>query len=180
MRDPMVTGARTGITERELQVLRWVGEQYAVPMALLADLVGDGVAPASAPRLARRVAERLERLGYADRRPLLGQQWLIPSRTGLRAAGLPYGAQMPAPILLRHIATVARLRLHLTAAYPAILLFRAPQPAELAALAGSERVAEGAWRVEGKEPTGRQTITMRSRARVDQDAARRLPTGRPS
>ena len=43
---------------------------------------------------------------------------MIPTRTGLRAAGLPYAAQTPAPILLRHVATVARLRLHLAAAYP--------------------------------------------------------------
>ena len=116
----MVTGARIGITERELSVLRWVGEQYAVPMALLADLLIDGheVEPMSAPRLARRAAERLGQLGYADRRPLLGQQWLIPTRTGLRAAGLSYGAQTPAPILLEHIETVARLRLHLAHAQP--------------------------------------------------------------
>jgi hypothetical protein len=121
MRGPVVTRARATITERELQALRFVGEQYAVPMALLADLVDRGaepLSPSSAPRVARRVAGRLGVLGYADRRPLLGQQWLIPTRTGLRAAGLPYAATTPAPILLDHIAAVARLRLHLAAAYP--------------------------------------------------------------
>ena len=66
----------------------------------------------------QELGEELEQLGYAGRRPLLGQQWLIPARTGLRAAGLPYAAQTPAPILLRHIAVVGRLRLHLAAAYP--------------------------------------------------------------
>jgi hypothetical protein len=68
-------------------------------------------------------------------------------------------------------------RARLLAAASAILLFRTPQPAELAALAGSERVAEGAWRVDGEELTGRQTITMRARARVDQDQVRQLPVG---
>jgi hypothetical protein len=68
-------------------------------------------------------------------------------------------------------------RARLLAAASAILLFRTPQPAELAALAGSERVAEGAWQVDGEELTGRQTITMRARARVDQDAVRQLPVG---
>jgi hypothetical protein len=43
---------------------------------------------------------------------------LIPTRTGLRAAGLDYRAEIPAPILLDHVATVARLRLHLAAAHP--------------------------------------------------------------
>jgi hypothetical protein len=38
-------------------------------------------------------------------------------------------------------------------------------------------VAEGAWQVDGEELTGRQTVTMRARARVDQDQVRQLPTG---
>lgn len=55
-----------------------------MPMALVADLVDRGPEPlvaASAERVARRTAERLGQLGYADRRPLLGQPWLIPTRT---------------------------------------------------------------------------------------------------
>jgi hypothetical protein len=68
-------------------------------------------------------------------------------------------------------------RARLLAAASAILLFRTPQPAELAALAGTTREAEAAWQVDGEELTGRQTITMRSRARVDQDQVRQLPTG---
>lgn len=67
-------------------------------------------------------------------------------------------------------------RARLFAAASCILLFRTAQPAELAALAGTERVAEGAWQVDDQELTGRQTITMRARARVDQDQVRQLPT----
>jgi hypothetical protein len=122
MRDPMLTGARTGITERELSVLRWVGEQYAVPMALLAELVDrdPGVGSASAPRLARRLAERLERLGYAGRRHAVGRWWLVPTRAGLRAAGLDYRVWDLAEHewSLNHLILCARLRLHLAAAYP--------------------------------------------------------------
>jgi len=65
----------------------------------------------------------------------------------------------------------------LLAAAAAVLLFRSPQPAEIAALAGSERVAEGAWQADGDDLTGRATITTRARARIDQDLARQLPTG---
>ena len=50
-------------------------------------------------------------------------------------------------------------------------------PAELAALAGSERVAEAAWQAEEGDLTGRQTITMRARGRVDQDQVRGARTG---
>src|SRR5829696_4360408 len=99
MGGPMVTGARASITERDLAVLRFAGEQYAVPMSVVGQLVDRGpepLAPGSVETVARRAAGRLEQLGYAGRRPLLGQQWLIPTRTGLRAAGLTYRAQVPA------------------------------------------------------------------------------------
>jgi hypothetical protein len=68
-------------------------------------------------------------------------------------------------------------RARLLAAASAILLFRTPQPAELAALAGTTREAEAAWQVDDQELTGRSTITMRARSRVDQDAVRQLPAG---
>ena len=75
-------------------------------------------------------------------------------------------------------------RARLLAAASAILLFRTPQPSELAALAGTERVAEGAWGFSGdlgadaSAPSyDRVTVTMRARARVDQDQVRQLPTG---
>jgi hypothetical protein len=70
-------------------------------------------------------------------------------------------------------------RARLLAAASAILLFRTPQPAELAALAGTERVAEGAYSFQdlGSSDIDRVTVTTRARARVDQDAVRQLGTG---
>jgi hypothetical protein len=68
-------------------------------------------------------------------------------------------------------------RARLLAAANAQIVFRTNQPAELAALAGSERVAEAAWQAEEGDLTGRQTITMRARGRVDQDAVRGARTG---
>jgi hypothetical protein len=68
-------------------------------------------------------------------------------------------------------------RARLLAAASAVIAFRSPQPAELAALAGSERVAEAAWQAEDGDLTGRQTITMRARGRVDQDQVRAARTG---
>lgn len=52
-----------------------------------------------------------------------------------------------------------------------------PQPAELAALAGSERVAEAAWQADAGDLTGRSTITICARARADQDQVRGAPIG---
>ena len=68
-------------------------------------------------------------------------------------------------------------RARLLAAASAQIIFRTPMPAELAALAGSERVAEAAWQAEEGDLTGRQTITMRARGRVDQDQVRGARTG---
>jgi hypothetical protein len=66
-------------------------------------------------------------------------------------------------------------RARLLAAASAVIAFRSPQPVELAALAGSERDAEAAWQAQDGDLTGRQTITMRARGRVDQDAVRAPP-----
>ena len=68
-------------------------------------------------------------------------------------------------------------RARLLAAASAQIIFRTPMPAELAALAGSERVAEAAWQADEGDLTGRQTITMRARGRVDQDQVRGARTG---
>jgi hypothetical protein len=61
-------------------------------MALLAELLerDHQVPDTSSPRLARRVAGRLERFGYAGRRHAVGRWWLVPTRAGLRAGGLEY------------------------------------------------------------------------------------------
>jgi hypothetical protein len=67
-----------------------------------------------------------------------------------------------------------RAQARLLAAASAILLFRTPQPSELAALARTERVAEAAWQLDDQTLTGRSTVTMRARARVGQDQVRQL------
>jgi len=59
----------------------------------------------------------------------------------------------------------------------ALVVFATPQPEELAKLAGSERVAEAAWQVEGGELTGRSTVTMRARGRVVPNLLRSLAPG---
>jgi hypothetical protein len=68
-------------------------------------------------------------------------------------------------------------RARLLAAASATIAFRSPAPAELAALAGSERVAEAAGQLDGEDLTGRTTVTMRSRGRVDLDQVRAARVG---
>jgi hypothetical protein len=70
-------------------------------------------------------------------------------------------------------------RERLLAASSAVVLFRSPMPAELAALAGSERTHEGAWSFPGGTdvPPDRVTVTERHRARLDQDQVRAARVG---
>lgn len=113
---------RVRSTPRDLELLRFAGEMYCVPMGVFAELVArfspTGIGPDVRPQLARRHAARLGRLGYADRRPLLGHRWVLPTRAGLRAAGLSYEPYEPPEWKLRHLAAVAWLCLALTDANP--------------------------------------------------------------
>jgi hypothetical protein len=68
-------------------------------------------------------------------------------------------------------------RTRLLHAAAAVLAFRQPDPAQVLALAGTERRAETAWQVDGAEVTGRGTVTMRAAGRVDPGHVRAAPTG---
>jgi hypothetical protein len=70
-------------------------------------------------------------------------------------------------------------RERLPAASSAVVLFRSPMPAELAALAGSERTPEGAWSFPGgiDVPPDQVTVTERHGARLNQDQVRAARVG---
>jgi hypothetical protein len=115
-------GAVRATTPRDLQLLRWIGEMYGVPLQTFGDLLAKfspgRVAAGSRGTLARRHAQRLETLGLAVRRPMLGHRWVFLTPRGMREAGLPFqGGALPL-WKLDHTAVVARLRLHIEAEHP--------------------------------------------------------------
>jgi hypothetical protein len=98
--------------------LRFVGEQYAARLDVLAVLLGR-LSPAAvreAGRLGdRTVRQRLERweaAGWAERRRMLGYTWVLPTRSGLRLAGLELDPWTPAVDRLAHHHAAAVVRLH--------------------------------------------------------------------
>lgn len=100
-------------TERDLRVLRWVGEQFGAPLPVVADLYGVSLA------VARRQVGRLVRAGLAVREyGPMGQLWLVPTRRGLRYAGLEYERWSLVGWKGDHVAGVARLRLALLRLHP--------------------------------------------------------------
>jgi hypothetical protein len=105
-------------TARDLAALRFVGEQYAARLDVLAVVLGrlSPAEPQSAGRLGSRTVrqrvERWEHAGWASRRRMLGHTWVLPTRAGLRLAGLEFNCWEPALDRLTHHHTAAVVRLH--------------------------------------------------------------------
>jgi hypothetical protein len=105
-------------TARDLAALRFVGEQYTARLDVLAVVLGrlSPGQPQSAGRLgARTVRQRVERwehAGWVSRRRMLGHTWMLPTRAGLRMAGLELDAWTPALDRLAHHHAAAVVRLH--------------------------------------------------------------------
>ncbi len=105
------------VTPRDLAALRFVGEQYAARLDVLAVVLGR-LSPAAVrdarrlgERTVRQRVERWEQAGWAVRRRMLGQTWVLPTRAGLRLADLEFDGWEPAATRLAHHHAVAVVRL---------------------------------------------------------------------
>ncbi len=107
--------ARPALTVRDAAALLFIGEHYAVTVDVAAVLLAR-LAPEPAVLLSRRtVRQRLgrwEQGGWVERRRMLGQTWVLPTRSGLRLAGLEFDCWEPAASRLAHHHAVALVRLH--------------------------------------------------------------------
>ena len=101
-------------TERDLRLLRIVGEQYALSVPQLARLMG------RSGHAGRWLRERWQRAGWVDGRALLVGRppfvWL--TRRGLSAAGLGYPVWRPTPGALAHVEAVTDVRLDVQRRHP--------------------------------------------------------------
>jgi hypothetical protein len=105
------------VTARDLAALRFVGEQYTARSDVLSVLLGR-LSPATVrkagrlgDRTVRQRVERWEAAGWAERRRMLGHTWVLPTRAGLRLAGLELDPWTPAVDRLAHHHAVAVVRL---------------------------------------------------------------------
>jgi hypothetical protein len=101
------------VTERDITVLRWIGEQFAVRADVIRWLLG-GARPLSEGRT-RQVIDRWRRAGLVNqRRFFLGAEQVVwPTREGLRLVLDGYRARTPALSMLAHIHAVSLVRLGL-------------------------------------------------------------------
>jgi hypothetical protein len=114
-REPWDAGPEA--TERDLAALRFVGEQYAARLDVLAVVLGR-LSPAVVrdagrlgDRTVRQRVERWEQAGWAERRRMLGHTWVLATRAGLRLAGLELDPWTPALDRLAHHHAAAVVRL---------------------------------------------------------------------
>lgn len=100
---------RESLRTRDLELLRWLAEQYGARVDQLEVLLACG------PRTVQRSLGRLRALGLIEvRRLLVGEPaWAIPTSAGLRAAGQRFGLWHPRVGLLAHVAAVNDVRLHI-------------------------------------------------------------------
>jgi hypothetical protein len=105
---------RALLHRRDLELVGWLGEQYAARTDQLETLLDCG------PRTVQRVLSRLHDAGLVTtRRLLVGEPaWVIPTSTGLRATGHGFGVWQPRIGLLAHTAAVNDVRLHIQARSP--------------------------------------------------------------
>jgi hypothetical protein len=101
------------VTERDITVLRWISEQFAVRADVIRWLLG-GNRPLSEGRT-RQVIDRWRRAGLVNqRRFFVGSEPVVwPTREGLRLVLDGYRAKTPALSMLAHIHAVTLVRLGL-------------------------------------------------------------------
>ena len=153
-------------TARDLALLRFTGEQFAVTLPQLARLMG------RSEHAARWLRSRWERAGWARGRALLVGEpvfvWL--TRPGLRVAGLPFREWRPNPGALAHIAAVNEVRLTCGTGVPR------PHGYASASWRGTPAPSRRLRRASARRPRADRRAGARGRGRAD----RRSVAGGPS
>ncbi|MBW3614418.1 MAG: hypothetical protein KY439_03800 [Actinobacteria bacterium] len=109
----MDPGVGVQITDRDIDVVGWIGDQYAVRLDVIRWLLG-GATPLSESRT-RAVVARWQRAGLVEsRRFFAGQPAFVwPTRGGLRLVRPGWRHRRPTVALLAHHHAVAQVRLHI-------------------------------------------------------------------
>ena len=154
-------------SERDLELLRVVGEQYAVSLPQLARMMG------CSSHAARWLRSRWERAGWARGRALLVGEpvfvWL--SRRGQRLAGIEYAVWRPNAGMLAHIAAVTDVRLHVLDRHPgALWVCERELHRELGGDPGARQRhrPDGLVVIDGREVAVEVELTLKRRARIEQ------------
>ncbi len=113
------------LTDRDLLVLHWIGEQYAVRLDVLQRLLGRDTQQATkepdivTESTARRVIARWKAEGLAESRKFFfgKPEWVWLTTAGLSQMNLPYRIWSPKVSTLNHFHSVNLVRLRIEASY---------------------------------------------------------------
>jgi hypothetical protein len=152
---------------RDVELLRVVGEQYAVTLPQLARLMG------CSSHAARWLRSRWERAGWAcGRAMLVGEPvfvWL--TRRGHGIAGVDYAVWRPNAGMLAHIAAVTDVRLHvLDRHHGAEWVCERELQRELGGVPGGRQRhrPDGLVVIDGREVAVEVELTLKRRTRIEQ------------
>jgi hypothetical protein len=156
-----IAAERLGLNRRDLDMLRFVGEQYAVRADQLRTRLDCN------PRTVQRLLARLRERRLIDvRRLLVGEPaWAVPTVAGLRIAGLPFGVWRPRLGALSHVGAVTDVRLHVERCSPHSewvcerVLARDKRDPE-------EHLADGVVVLDGREIAIEVELTIKSKRRT--------------
>jgi len=156
----------TRVTERDLELLRWVGEQYAVSLPQLAVLMG------RSEHAARWLRARWQREGWVEGRALLVGVpvfvWL--TREGSRLAGLELKLWEPNAGALAHVAAVNEVRIFVERRRPQAVWVSERELARDQERAAGKRHGhrpDGLVVVDGRHVAVEVELTLKSRARLE-------------
>jgi hypothetical protein len=114
-RKPRSDKGRILPTERDYEILRWIGEQYLVRFDHLRWLLGKDRGCPVSQRTAQGIVERWKKLKFVVQKKYLFREpayvWL--TTPGLRFAGLPYSYWEPKIATVAHPHDVNRVRIYL-------------------------------------------------------------------
>jgi hypothetical protein len=154
-------------TERDLELLHVVGEQYAVTLPQLARMMG------CSSHAARWLRSRWERAGWARGRALLVGEpvfvWL--TRRAHSLVSIDYALWRPNAGMLGHIAAVTDVRLHVLDRHPdATWVCERELHRELAAAPGGRQRhrPDGLVVIDGREVAVEVELTLKRRPRIEQ------------
>jgi hypothetical protein len=148
------------LRRRDLELVGWLGEQYGARTDQLETLLDCG------PRTVQRILSRLRDAGLVTtRRLLVGEPaWVIPTSTGLRAAGHRFGVWQPRLGLLAHVAAVNDVRLHVQARSPESEWV--PERVLARERRAGEHLPDGVVLVDGQRVAIEVELTVKSQRRV--------------
>jgi hypothetical protein len=102
------TSATSGLSTRDIRLLRWAGEQYGARLDHLQALTGTSMSQV------RGIVSRLRAAGLARMERIVVREaaWVIPTAEGMAACDLPYEVWASALGQLTHVSAMNNVRIH--------------------------------------------------------------------